>query len=209
VRGDALGSRSARGDLRRERRTANQIGPLAMLIACVAAGLLAVVANAAPNASQSGATQTVVKGQGSSLAAGFVKVNARGDVTSAKGKFRVRLEPFGGRLAKGRVTCVDPFTPFPGRASVGGVLKRPIVGQGQTFTHFVFQVQDGGPGQPDFAVTFLITADFAPFLLQECGFLFWFDVAWDLRFPESLRVTEGDFVVSSRPAHHDDDDDDD
>lgn len=174
-----------------------------MIVRLGVAALLAVFVLVPAASAQ---TQTLVKGKGSSPAAGFVSVNARGDVTNAKGKFRGRdlfgVDLFGVDLGKGRVTCVDPFPFVPGRANVGGVLKRPIVFQGQTFTHFVFQVHDGGPGQPDFARTFTTTE---AFFGEDCGFLLWFDNTWDPRPPgalEFLRVT-GDFVVSSRPARFD------
>lgn len=194
-----------------------------LMVRLGAAALFALAAVLVLSPAASAQTQTVVKGQGSSAAIGFVKVRARGDAANAKGSFRGRPATIfsassldisaSGRDVKGRVTCVDRFQD-PSRAGVGGVLKRPIVADGLTFTHFLFQVWDLGPGR-DFAFTFMFQ-DFeweSPFF-GGCGQILWFGIAWQailegdeavLRF---ARVT-GDFVVSTRPARFDDEREDD
>lgn len=155
-------------------------------------------------------TQTLVKGKGSSPAAGFVSVNARGDVTNARGTFK-GSGAFGD-LGKGRVICVDLF--FSVQANVGGELKRPVVFDGVTFTHFIFQVFDLAPGQSDSDLARIvpIPEGFWDSLAPDCGQSLWFDAFWqaigesgDISF---VRVS-GDFVVSSRPARFDNEAEDD
>lgn len=185
------------------------------LVASIAAAAVLVFASTV-----GAQTQTSVKGKGLSFHAGSVHVNARGDVTSAKGSFKVRDHFRYGDL-DGRVVCIDRFTTWPptgffgSATNVGGVLKRPIVLEDGTVTHFHFQVIDGGPGRPDYAATFAFSESIWESEIVgrgDCGrYWAWFlqGFFWDVNLlgfpggppdPSRVVVTRGNFVVASTPS---------